>query len=226
MRGLTRFGWLANQPTPFQDLLKAAGRWRRHDRREALYEVGGQPRALYGLAEGSLDILMPTRSGDMITVHRAEPGFWIGDSALLAKAPRLVSVFAAPGSQVFSVPAEAVREILRKEPEHWRCFYELSHMNVSRAMGEYVALVSSPPGARLRSLLLRLSHLDGKVSATQTELAALLGVNRSSIQRALDEMVAAGTIRTGYRCIWVIKDAHADGPRQRTGSTTGMDAKS
>lgn len=225
MRGLTTFGWLAHQPKPFQDLLKAAGGWRRYDRRGALYEVGSTPRALYGLAEGSLDIQVPTRSGDMITIHRAEPGFWIGDSALLARVPRLISVFAAPGSHVFYVPADAVREILRNGPEYWRCFYELSHMNVARAIGEYVELVSSPPAVRLRSLLLRLSSHDGKVLATQSELAALLGVNRSSIQRALDEMVAAGTIRTGYRCIWVMKEPHESGPSSGTRSLTGMDVK-
>jgi CRP-like cAMP-binding protein len=205
MHGLSKKGWLASQPEEFRRLIKAAGHLRWYDQREALYEVGEEPLALYGLAEGAIDLMVPTPTGEMITVHRAEPGFWIGDSALLAKAPRIVSVFAVSQSRIFCVPAEAVRDIVRRFPEYWRCFYELSHLNVARAIGEYAVLASMSPRDRLQRLLLRLSDSEGRVFVSQTELASLLFLNRSSVQRAIQELIAAGVAATEYRCIRILR---------------------
>lgn len=204
MHALSRRGWLAAQPEGFRRLITAAGHTRWYEQREALYEVDEEPRALYGLAQGAIDLMVPTPGGEMVTVHRAEPGFWIGDSALLSKSPRVVSVFAVSQSRIFCVPAEAVREIVRRNPEYWRCFYELSHMNVTRAISEYAIMASMQPRERLRRLLLRLCDADGRVTISQAELAGLLFLNRSSVQRAMQEMIAAGEVATEYRCIRVL----------------------
>ncbi|MBL8582263.1 MAG: Crp/Fnr family transcriptional regulator [Rhizobiaceae bacterium] len=201
---LGKIGWLASQPADFRARIKASGTWRSYAPQQVLYEVGEEPSALFGLGEGALDLCVPIQNGELITVHRAEPGFWIGDSALFAKAPRFVSLIAAAPSRVFCVPAGALREMVREEPKYWSSFYELSHMNVSRAILEYVQLFTMPPRERLRRLLIRLGGAEGTAVVTQSELASLLGINRSSVRRALEELAEAGAIRTGYRSIHVI----------------------
>ena len=52
-------------------------------------------------------------------------------------------------------------------------------------------------------MLLRLADPGGEVHATQFDLARLLGVTRSSLQRALGHLHDDGSVRTGYRVIIV-----------------------
>jgi CRP/FNR family transcriptional regulator, cyclic AMP receptor protein len=54
------------------------------------------------------------------------------------------------------------------------------------------------PRARLARTLLRLSE-DGAVHASQQDLARLIGMTRSTLQRSLGELVEAGAIETRYR---------------------------
>lgn len=199
---LTR-GWLADQPEPFRDFIFDAGQIRRCPRGKALFEVGDAADALYGLVEGALAISLPLSGAEPLTLHRATPGFWIGESALLGGSVRTVSVHAAADSTVFRVPASAIRTALERDPGFWPCFYALSHHNASLAMMVYAEAMSLTPRARLARILLRLMDEDGRVKATQGELAELIGMTRSSLQRALGELKAAGAVHQEFAALTV-----------------------
>jgi CRP-like cAMP-binding protein len=168
-----------------------------------LYQHGDDPNGLYGLGSGVLEVQIPLGE-EQVTIHRAEPGFWIGESAILARTSRSISVFAAVKSRVFFIPALKIRALLRDEPQLWYSFFELSHINASRAVATLAEVLSRTPHERLARMLLRLADTEGKVSATQEDLARLIGMSRSSLQRVLSDLMNTGAIAVSYRSLQIV----------------------
>lgn len=200
---LDAVGWLAQQPPEFRDWAAALGRWRCYQIGQVLYDAGDPSDGLYGLAEGALDVTFPLVAEEPVTLHRAEVGFWIGDSALLAQEPRAVSVHAAAPSRVFYIAGESVRAMLAERPEHWRAFYLLSHRNTVTAINLLAEVLALTVTARVARRLLRLAGPDGVVVATQEDMAKLIGVARATLQRAFEELAKTGAIATGYRSVTI-----------------------
>jgi len=207
---LDQVGWLATQPEAFRGWVRRSGRWRHYAKGQWLYQVGEESEAIFGLGEGALDVLIPISDDDQVTIHRAEPGFWIGDSGLLAGSRRVISVVAVAPSRVLTIPASHVRRLVAEHPELWRCFYELAHRNGTLAVATLAEVLALSPEARLARMLLRLADAKGEVQATQFDLARLLGVTRSSLQRALGHLQDEGSVRTGYGVIVVADRARLE----------------
>jgi CRP/FNR family cyclic AMP-dependent transcriptional regulator len=188
---LTEIGWLGRQPVSFQK-----GRM--------LYQHGDDPDGLYGLGSGILEIQVPLSADEQITIHRAEPGFWIGESAILARTSRSITVVAAVKSRVFFIPAAAMRAAVDEAPEFWYCFFELSHINSTRAVATLAEVFSRSPQERLARMLIRLADADGRVNATQEDLSRLIGMTRSSLRRILAELTDLGAVETAYRSLRII----------------------
>lgn len=200
---LSEIGWLASQPPSFHAWISRVGHWVTYEKGRMLYQHGDDTDGLYGLGSGILEVQIPL-GDEPITIHRAEPGFWIGESAILARTSRSISVFAAVKSRVFFVPASKLRAILREEPQFWYSFFELSHINASRAVATLAEVLSQTPRERLARMLLRLADGDGKVSATQQDLARLIGMSRSSLQRVLNDLMDVGTIAAHYGSLQIV----------------------
>lgn len=191
-------GWLSEQPEPFRDRLLSAARWKTLARGETLYSVGDDPNAMFGLEEGFLDLAIPIAADEEVVIHRAPPGFWIGDSALLADSPRTLSLTAATPARVLALPAAAIRRLLADHPQDWPGFAALAHRNGTmaiQALGEVLAL---PPRARFARLLLRIADAEGRVRATQEELGRLAGMSRAAFRRAFADLIAAGVVEMEY----------------------------
>jgi CRP-like cAMP-binding protein len=198
-------GWLATQTPAFQAWIAANGQWRNYSAGQILYAAGDEPDGLYGLGEGALEITLPLVSDEPVTIHRAEPGYWIGESAVLARTSRLVSLAAATDARVFRVPAVRVRSLVARQPEYWGAFFELSHLNVSLSVTVLAEVLALSPRARLARMLLRLAGADGRVVVRQDELARLIGMTRSSLQRAMQGLTESGAVTSGYGCV-VVRD--------------------
>lgn len=201
-------GWLSGQPPEFRAWMADRGRWQTFVAREVIYDVGDEPDGLYGLGEGALEVTLPLVGEEAVTLHRAEPGFWLGESALMASTARGVSLTAATDARVFRVPGAAIRALMAERPGAWRPFYELSHMNAMLALTLLAEALSLSPQARLSRVLLRLADADGRAVARQDELARLIGMTRSSLQRAMKVLSDRGAITGGYGCV-VIRDRAA-----------------
>ena len=137
-------------------------------------------------------------------MYFAEPGFWAGESAILSRAKRTMSLTAATESRVFRIKAHAILELLELSPGFWPCFYALSHANATLAIREYARALTASNKDRVCAMLLRLSKSSNKVEVTQAKLAELLGVTRSTIQRVLAELVDGGVIIVAYASITVL----------------------
>ena len=201
---LDRVGWLSRQPESFRCWVAENGRWRRFAAGETIYLAGEEPDGMYGLGAGALDVTFPLHGDEPVTLHRAEPGFWIGEAALMAREGRLVSLSAAAESRVFILPLSALRELLARDPACWRTLYEQSFSNLSVALTLLAEALSLSPRARLARLLLRLADAERRVHGHQDDFGRLIGMTRSSARRALTSLGEAGTIRTGYRSLEIV----------------------
>ena len=194
---LASTGWLAQQPVDFSDRIVRIGRWVSVPRGGALYEVGEAPDALFGLGEGALDVMIPVGPDEEVTVHRAPPGFWIGDGALLSGMQRTLSVRAPVDCRVFRIPHAALERLLDAHPGDWMYLHRLSTMNGTLCMQTLAEMISLPPKARFARLLMRIAAPDGSVHATQEELGRMAGMSRPAFRRAMRSLIAAGAIETG-----------------------------
>jgi CRP-like cAMP-binding protein len=195
---LSKTGWLAEQPADFQERILALGGWRTLRAGQSLYEVGDASNGVFGLETGLVDISIPISDDEMVTLHRAGPGLWAGDSALFAGMPRVVSVTAHTDSLVFVIPAQALKRHIAERPADLLHFYKLNHRNFELALRALADVIALPPRARFARLLLRLASGDGVIRATQTELGKLAGMSRAAFRRAFSELLAAGIVKTEY----------------------------
>lgn len=204
---LHRIGWLASQPDDFRLWVAEAGRWRQFAAGEIIYLPGDEPDGMYGLAAGALEVSFALEGEEAVTIHRAEPGFWIGEAALMAGARRLVGLAAALDSRVFHIPLAALREQLQREPALWRPFYEQSFGNLAVALTLLAESLSLTPRARMARLLLRLADGNGRVLANQDDLGRAIGMTRSSVRRAVASLADEGAVRTGYAVLEIVDHA-------------------
>ncbi|WP_246176493.1 Crp/Fnr family transcriptional regulator [Rhodovulum strictum] len=191
----------------FQARMAMAGRWTTLQRGGLLYSVGDQPNAVFGLGEGLLDVSIPIGRDEEVTIYRARPGFWVGDSALLAGTTRSITISAAAESRVFRIPISAVRRALAEHPEDWNCFFRLTHANASLAVSILAEVLSLPPRARFARMLIRLAGPDGTVRATQEDLGRMAGMSRAAFRRTFTALIELGALRTEYGCVQIVDRA-------------------
>ena len=204
---LARVGWLSRQPSELQVIFAKIGRWRRFVPAEVIYLAGDEPDGLYGLGEGGLEVSFPLVGEEPVAIHRAEPGFWIGEAAILSGQKRMISLTAVTECRVFFVPAPKVRRVIDDDPHHLTSICELTFMNQTAAVSLLAEALSLSPRARVARLLLRLADDSASVQGSQEELGRVLGMTRSSIRRAVSNLTEIGAIRSGYGRITIMDAA-------------------
>lgn len=209
-------GWLSRQTLDFQERIATAGRFIMVERGRPLYQVGDPPDALYGLESGMVDISVPVRRDEEVTVHRAGPGFWVGDSAILAEATRTLSVTAARDSRLFRVAATDIRQMLDRYPEDWKRFYQLNHGNGSMAITVLAEVISLPARARFARILLRMADDEGVIHMTQDDLSRMAGMSRATFRRSFAALIAQSIIRTDYGSLCILDRSALETEAMRT----------
>lgn len=195
---LAAIGWMAEQPGDFQARMAKLGRWVSVARGSVVYAVGDEADAILGLGEGALDVAIPISEDHEVITHRAAPGFWVGDAALLASTRRTISVYAASDSRLFKLPAAAVLRSLKEFPEDWFCFYRLSHKNVMLSLQALAEVISLPPRTRFARALLRLTASGDTVRLTQEELGRMVGMSRAGFRRSFASLIEQGIVDVEY----------------------------
>lgn len=205
LRILASVGWLSEESGQFRARISAIGRWTSLARGESLYEAGDEPVAVYGLGEGRLDILVPLGEDEEVLIHRAPPGFWIGDATILTGTKRAISVRTATDSRVFTVPSGALRHQLTLFPEDWVALQRLSTRNALLATTALAEVLALSPRRRFACLLLRCASADGLVHATQEELGRMTGMSRMAFRRAFRGLMDQGVVRTEYGAVRILE---------------------
>jgi len=196
-------GWLAQRSEQVRSALRSIARVREFQSGEHLYFAGDSPNGVFGLVSGTLEVSIPRADGEDPAAHRADPGFWIGDSAVLSEGTRLVSVRAVEASVTVHLPIGALMRLLESQPEMIRDFYALAHQNLQTVLRILTNLTISSSDVRVALRLLlqdeQLPAGEDWIRISQEKLAELVALSVPTLQRALRRLEESSLIESGYR---------------------------
>lgn len=213
---LERSGWLAERLPEVRARLRGVAQGRHYPAGEVIYGAGDIADGVYGLAHGALDVSIPRVDGEVCVIHRAVPGFWVGDLALFAESARLVGLRAAACCEMVFLPRAALEHLVREDCSILGDFYQLTHQNVATTLHLLgnLAVIGAENRVALRLLLQseRATHDEEDwVHISQQELAQLVALSEQSVRRALHSLEQQALIEIGYRRVRIADRARLEG---------------
>jgi CRP-like cAMP-binding protein len=207
----------ANCPT--SDLEAIAGRLRRRRFRkgEVIFHQGDPGDSLHIVASGAVKIALPSTEGEEAIIATLRPGDFFGELSLLDGAPRSATAAAVEASETLVLPRDAFRELLATSAPLRDALLSALATELRRLTGHVEDLHFLDIAGRLAS---RLAHLareaepeggypNGVITLnwpyTQSDLAAMIGATRQSVNRLLADLVDQDLVRIEHETL-VIPD--------------------
>lgn len=163
----------------------------------------GEPAAqIHILRQGSLE-LTRTVGGRTTTVQVLGAGDVFGDVPALLGEQQPFDARAVEDCVVLSMDATALLELLAAHPRLMGRWIISLADRMSGLQHRLIDVLAGGLEAQLASVLLRRADGQGRVTTSQSQLASLLGVQRTSVQRVLKKLDAEGLVEVGYRRIRV-----------------------
>jgi len=208
LRILQSRGWFSERSKETQRRLADIAKLRTFATNQPVYLTGEAPNGIFGLVQGSINIAFPRNDGEDYIAHHAGSGFWVGDLALFAKGPRLVSIHAAEPTTMVQLRPRDVARLVREDPKLHTDFYALTYENFRTALSVVanLAIISIDKRVADRLLLEAAAHpnADGWVQISQPDLAQLLAVSLPTLRRTIKRFANAGLVEQGYGRLKVI----------------------
>ncbi|MGH2685589.1 MAG: Crp/Fnr family transcriptional regulator [Actinomycetota bacterium] len=163
---------------------------------QLLYKRGTTPRGIWALRSGSVQLscrLRTTRS----LVQMVRPGDIVGDVPILLNRRSLTTAHIREPATLLFVAGHTLRSILSTHAD--LCF--LWMQNVAIRLEGARRRILQLLGEELTQSLARLildEHVDGRLHLSQAALAQMLGVQRTSVNRALQVLRRRGVVELSY----------------------------
>lgn len=167
---------------------------------EVIITQGQMPTGVWLIDRGVLEVT-GRPGGDKALIEHLTAGAVVGDIPLLAGSPAVVTVRAVTTATAGYLDAGTFRELLARNPclaQDWLATIARRHLRAQDLAVD--AAHGGTASSRLARLLLREAH-GGIVVCTQSDLAAMTGIRRPTINRILREFDAAGLVKRQYRSI-------------------------
>jgi CRP-like cAMP-binding protein len=189
---------------PILESLAGRLRRRRFRRGEVIFHQGDPGDSLHIVASGAVKILLPSAEGEEAIIATLRPGDFFGELALLDDAPRSATAAALDQADTLVLPRQVFVELLDSLPGlRDALFSGLAH-ELRRLTGHVEELHFLDLAGRLAMRLTRLAretqpdaHGEFRLPwpYTQSDLAAMIGGTRQSVNRLLSELVEGDLIR-------------------------------
>jgi CRP/FNR family cyclic AMP-dependent transcriptional regulator len=183
----------------------ASLRVRRFRRNETIFHQGDPGDSLFIIESGAVKIVLPSPEGEegaiIATLGR---GDFFGELALLDDSPRSATAVAVAGTTTLALRRDAFETLIDTEPALRRALFAGLAAELRRLTGHVEELHFLDLPGRLASRLVRLAREQqpgavGEVRLdwpyTQSDLAAMIGGTRQTVNRLLSDLVAQGLIR-------------------------------
>jgi CRP/FNR family cyclic AMP-dependent transcriptional regulator len=213
-RSLATIPFFAGLDDDALDRLAAATRVRRFRRGEVIFHVGDPGDALFVLVAGAVKISLPAETGDEAILARLGAGEMFGELALLDGAPRSATATALEASETVVLPRQRVRELIDTEPSIRDALLASLAAELRRLTRHVEELHFLDITGRLAARLVRLATEGGRSSPdgsvrlptplTQSDLAAMVGCTRQSVNKLLGLFTDDGLIRVDRDAIVVL----------------------
>jgi CRP/FNR family transcriptional regulator, cyclic AMP receptor protein len=177
-----------------------------------IFQEGDLGDELYLVEEGIVRITMESEAGDQAILGEVHPCETFGELGLLGGAPRSATATARTETTAFRLPGRAFRELVHSDPAFRQSvLVGLADglRRASRNVGELHFLdVRGRLAARLTSLARSVDPVRDRdvplgPAFSQSDLAAMVGATRQSVNRALADLEKEGLIQVRGRQITV-----------------------
>jgi CRP/FNR family transcriptional regulator, cyclic AMP receptor protein len=196
-------------PCPHGVLVEVGRRLRprRFRRNEVIFHQGDPGDALHIITSGAVKILLPSAEGDEAIIATLRQGDFFGELALLDGEPRSATATAVEPTETMSLPRDLFRELLDRHPSLRDAVFSAVAGQLRRLTTHVEELHFLDLAGRLAARLGRLAiqaQPDGAGSIsldwpyTQTDLAAMIGGSRQSVNRLLAELIDDGLLRIDH----------------------------
>lgn len=212
---LQRGRWFKSLPAELQALVIERSMVRSYAKGARIIGEGAPPRGLFALLEGRVHIVRGVGESDEALIHVGEPGFWFGEHGMLSGWPAIASIVATTNARVLLLPIAEFKRIVADEPRYYPDFAALlyeRYATVFRYASEARAVAAEEwLWTRLQDLAaIRRSdaQLRGPIdiTASQAELATMVGVSRQTLCMLLRRLQERGVIEVAYRKIRVLPE--------------------
>ena len=153
---------------------------------------------------GSLSRML---SGRRVTLQLLKAGDVFGDVPLLLGEAEPFDARAVSDATVLSLDAASLFAMLATRPRVAQRWMVSLAERMAGLQQRLVDLLAGDLEAQLASVLLQRADARGDVALSQKQMAELLGVQRTSVQRALKQLEDAQLVKIAYRRVTVL-----DGP--------------
>jgi CRP/FNR family transcriptional regulator, cyclic AMP receptor protein len=178
---------------------------RRFRRGEVIFHLGDPGDALFVVVSGAVKITLPSEAGDEAILATLRPGDFFGELALLDGAPRSASAAALEPTETLVLPRDRFRDLVATEPAIRDALLAALARELRRLTLHVEELHFLDIAGRLAARLARLADEQGSRQAdgtirldapiTQSDLAAMVGCTRQSVNKLLGLFVADGLIQ-------------------------------
>ncbi|MGD0123404.1 MAG: Crp/Fnr family transcriptional regulator [Candidatus Limnocylindrales bacterium] len=190
------------------DALRAMARTlraRRFRRGEVLFHEGDPGDALFVVASGAVKVVVPSEEGEEAILATLRRGDFLGELALLDGAPRSASAVALEATEVLALPRDQFLALVATEPAIRDALMaslagelrrltthvaELHFLDLTGRLAARLARLAEEHGDRLPDGTIRLD-----APLTQSDLAAMIGATRQSVNKLLGEFEADGLLK-------------------------------
>ena len=206
---------LLGRVEPFQGLDERArltvvehGSRRTVDRGQMVFWQDDPGEAMFVLLEGSVKLVVCSRDGELIELHRHDAPAIFGELALLDAGPRSASAEAVERSTLLVVTRPELLRLLRSDEKLAEALLRILGAMVRRTTRQVSDLAFLDLQGRVAGRLLALAG-DGGGSArtrqvTQAELASMVHGARQTVNQALRSLEARGYIRADGRSFEIL----------------------
>lgn len=140
-------------------------------------------------------------------IARLGSGRFVGDIAVLLGVPYLSSARSGTYAEIRWFEREKLLEVLRSRPAVTLGWLRSAMMTLAEAHGRLDVVLGRTARQQVAGALLEAPGDEGRVEVSQAQLAAMLGVGRQTINRALADLMQMGVVKTGYRFIEIVDRA-------------------
>lgn len=169
---------------------------------EPLARAGDEPRAVYIVRDGCLELAVHTATGRMV-IQTLRPGDIDGDIQMLLGKAMPYETRANTGTTCLVLERGAFERLLATHPQLSRRWLTSVAQRLARSHSRLTSLLGQSLEVQVAQLLLE-ERVDDMVRLTQTTVAALLGVRRPSVNRVLKRFARNGMVEISYGRVQII----------------------
>lgn len=202
-------GQLQDVPDQDRQRIEALASLKRWERGQALYRIGDTADRVFIIQSGVAAVQVPAPGGELMILTLLGEDSVFGELALVGARRRSAEVVAFEPLVTASLGIDALLALCSRSPAIDEAVMGVMADTVKRLTDQLVEARYHTQPVRLRKLLLRLHRLYDcdRIRLTQTQLAQLIGAQRTTVSELLNSDAASGLIRHGRGWVEVVDAA-------------------